>query len=428
MKTKFLSTIIAALLAVSTAITLASCGSVPAGTDAPAPVAEAAVTDLLANIDVDRAPMTALTDEQAKTLTAAYLKLFKNTLSDKKGSSLISPFSIIAALGMTADGTAGDTLAQLESLFGVSAGALDALMPAVLSKLTDTGSENVTFSNANSLWLTNDGSVKFRTSYLERVKAAYDPAVYATDFSDPAISDVINAWVKENTGGMIEKIIEPSDVGPMTVAALVNAIAFEAQWEEKFSGTSNGTFTSYAGEKQAVEMMKSTESSYCSLKNASGFSKDYAGGKYKFVALLPDEGIDVFEFIETLDEGTLRDVLKYPTEAQVSISMPKFTFDYDLDLIPSLVSLGVTDLFGPADFSAMAEIGKGDIYVDKAIHKTHIEVDENGTKAAAATYIGTRKNAVVSEYTVTLDRPFVYMIVDSGTSLPVFMGVMASAK
>ena len=175
-------------------------------------------------------------------------------------------------------------------------------------------------------------------------------------------------------------------------------------------------------------MMSCTVSEYFELNGAVGFSKEYDGGKYKFTAFLPNEKTDVFEFIDGLCAEDLIAALNKAENESVKIEMPKFSFDYDLDLIPPLSSLGISDLFGPADFSEMAEVGVGDLYVDMAIHKTHIDLDENGTKAAAATYISTRKNAAMYDHEITLDRPFVYMIIDSETNLPIFMGVVAELK
>lgn len=379
--------------------------------------------DLLREIKVDRVKENEISDDAANALADAFVKLFKSTLSDDKKSSLISPFSIFAALGMTADGTAGNTLEEFEELFGMSASELDEAMAYLSFRLGDTGSSNVKFRTADSIWLTNTG-VKFKTSYLERVKSYYDPSVYSVDFSDSATVDAINGWVKNNTDDMIEKIIEYGDVDASTVAALVNAITFDAKWAEKFSKVSDGVFTSYSGQEQNVTMMYSSGNRCYMLDGAVGISKDYDGGKYRFVALLPDEKTDVFDFVRTLDGETILSLSDREMNMTARVGMPKFSLDYDLDLIPSLVSLGVVEAFGgAADFSEMAECRPGDIFIDQAIHKTHIDIDENGTKAAAATIVTTRKNAV-AEQEIVLDRPFIYMIIDAESSLPVFMGVM----
>ena len=175
--------------------------------------------------------------------------------------------------------------------------------------------------------------------------------------------------------------------------------------------------------------MFSSDCRYYELDGAVGISKDYDGGKYRFEAILPDGKTDVFDFAKKLDGKTIMSLPEREVKTSVRVGVPKFSLDCDFDLIPALTSIGITDVFGgAADFSELAEIKPGEIYVDKAIHKTHIELDESGTKAAAATYIGTRKNAVMYEKEVILDRPFLYMIVDTETNLPVFIGILTDVK
>ena len=389
--------IVSVLTIIATMLTVAACTKSPAE--------QKGAVDLMREINVDRIRAETPTKDTTETLTSAYLSLFRATIPEENKSTLVSPLSIILALGMTADGTAGNTKAQFEDFFGMTTEQLDEAMAYLTFRLSDTGSKKVRFSSANSLWLAQSG-VKFKTSYLERVKAAYDPSVYSVDFSDPATVDAINGWVNDNTDKMIEKIIEYGDVDAATVAALVNALVFDAEWAQKFEKVTNGTFTSYTGKEQSVEMMYSSEVKYIEGDDFTGFSKDYDGGKFSFVALLPDEKTDIFSFARRLDGKTVYELISSDTGEAAHIGMPKFTFDFDADLIPALMSLGLTDVFGGgADFTELAECQVGEIYVDKAIHKTHIEVDE-----------------------VVLDRPFFYMIVDNESSLPIFMGVMTEIK
>lgn len=387
------------------------------------------VRDLLCDIDVDRVTAAGIDENESVALADAYLRIFGGVITEDKNSPLISPLSIITALGMLADGTAGNTRAQLEELFGLKTEELDALLSYLDARLRDTGSKNVKFTSANSLWLTNNGGIKFKTSYLERVKASYAAEIYSVNFADPTIPDEINSWVKKHTDGMIEKMIEPSDVDGNTVSAILNALTFDAKWEKEFEKVSDGTFASYTGDERNVSMMFSSDCRYYELDGAVGISKDYDGGKYRFEAILPDGKTDVFDFAKNLDGKTIMSLPEREVKTSVRVGVPKFSLDCDFDLIPALTSIGITDVFGgAADFSELAEIKPGEIYVDKAIHKTHIELDESGTKAAAATYISTRKNAVMYEKEVILDRPFLYMIVDAETNLPVFIGILTDVK
>ena len=151
------------------------------------------VRDLLCDIDVDRVTAAGIDENESVALADAYLRIFGGVITEDKNSPLISPLSIITALGMLADGTAGNTRAQLEELFGLKTEELDALLSYLDARLRDTGSKNVKFTSVNSLWLTNNGGIKFKTSYLERVKASYAAEIYSVNFADPTIPDEINS-------------------------------------------------------------------------------------------------------------------------------------------------------------------------------------------------------------------------------------------
>ena len=372
-----------------------------------------------------------LTEEDTEALARLYLTFFKNTLSENKSSSLISPLSIITALGMVADGASENTLSQFEKLFGLTTEQLDSAM-AYYYLLLEKNADKVKFNAANSIWVSTSPTLHVNNDYISRVLGVYDPQFYAVDFAKPKTLESINSWVNEHTDGMIDKILD--DLSPDTVMALINALVFDAKWATPYDSdyqVVEGKFKEYGGKTADVEMLCGEESSYITLNGAVGFSKAYEGGKFKFVALLPDEKTDVFDFIESLDSGELLTAMKKTTSAKVVTKMPKFSYDYKLEMSETLQSLGLTDAFDPyfADFSDLAKDDTGNIYISEVIHKTHIDVDNEGTKAAAVTaVIMVKATSAGPDDTkpiyITLDRPFVYMIVDSECNLPVFMGVV----
>ena len=182
-------------------------------------------------------------------------------------------------------------------------------------------------------------------------------------------------------------------------------------------------------------MMHSTESSYFENDLATGFAKPYEDHDYRFVGLLPNKGVTVAELLESLDGEGLGALLAPRENTVARISLPKFTSSYDVELSGVLRALGVTDAFdaGAADFSHMGSSDAGPLFIGNVLHKTFIDVDEEGTRAAAATVTTMDGAAAPIEEEpevkeVVLDRPFVYLIVDAHTMTPVFTGTLMSAE
>ena len=245
--------------------------------------------DIVGDDSYDEAKVTAALSEFS-------LRLFEENLDvwgDADANILISPTSIITALGMTSFGAKGDTLTQMEMVFGVQRGYLTQHN----QKYMDNDSEELKL--ANSIWFTNDDRLTVMDEFLQFNDEFYDAAVFETAFN-AATCDSINDWVEKNTDGMIKDILDeiPADA----VMYLINALVFEAEWAEKYDESqiwSNAKFTTKNGVEQRVDMMLSEESLYLVDENARGFVKYYKGGDYAFAALLPNEGITFFPFITT---------------------------------------------------------------------------------------------------------------------------------
>ena len=174
-------------------------------------------------------------------------------------------------------------------------------------------------------------------------------------------------------------------------------------------------------------MLTGTEKCYLSNERAIGFTKDYAGGRYEFMAVLPNEDISVSDFVSTMTADEFSKLYKSRSyDYEVTTKLPQFTFDHELRLKDALQSMGITEAFSnDADLSKMFE--GNDAYIKQVFHKTHIELDAKGTKAAAATAVEAGAKADFSELEhkeVILDRPFVFAIMDSYSTLPVFIGTV----
>ncbi|MEA4847805.1 MAG: serpin family protein [Clostridiaceae bacterium] len=344
-------------------------------------------------------------------------------------NTLISPLSIISALSMTANGAEKETLSQMEEAFGTDVGSLNEYLYAYKSYLPTADKYKV--SLANSIWFKDKESFTVEKEFLQTNKNYYDAEVYKAPFDDSTKKD-INVWVNEKTDGQIKKLLEekpPEDA----VMYLINALSFDAEWLNIYEDTSvrEGEFTTEDGDKKTVDFMYSTEYSYMEIPNAIGFSKPYADNKYSFVALLPDEGLAVSDFIASMDGKTLIDTIKSQSDEQVYASMPKFSFEYSKELSGILKELGIKDAFDAnlADFSSLGQSSEENVFISRVIHKTKIEVDERGTKAGAVTAVEMAAGAAPAEpKTVNLNRPFFFMIVDNEFSMPIFMGALSNVS
>ena len=360
------------------------------------------------------------------------LALFRQTAKEDGGENLlVSPLSVMTALSMAANGAEGDTLSQLESALGDGMSVAD--LNACLHTLTETlpNSENSRLHLANSVWINNRVRDAVRKPFLQNMLAYYGAGINACDF-DKAGIDAINNWVKENTEDMIDSILKDPD--PSILMALLNALAFDAKWQRPFdeNGVSTVPFTRENGEKEDCEMMRGEEKLYLEDDTTTGFIKAYAGGGYRFAALLPEEGISMADYIASLTPEKLSALFSGArTGLTVRIGLPKFRFDYEVTLNDALRAMGVESLFDPlhCNLSGMlpTEIGA---YVSKVLHKTFIEVDTEGTRAAAVTAVIVEKNAVLPSgiRTVVLDRPFVFLITMGEADTPVFIGVVNGCR
>ena len=383
--------------------------------------------------------ITVILPEEAyvSKLSTASMDLFAQILADegKNSNVLISPLSIMMALGMTENGAANNTLAQMEQYVngGIDVETMNAVMAFYKNKMN--ASEAVSWNVANSLWIKDNGQILPKEKFLVNTASYYGAEAYKAPFSEQTLKE-INAWVNKNTNEMIPEILD--EINPNSFMYLVNAIAFEGQWEEQFSDNAvreDMDFTNADGSVSKVTMLQHGEDCYFELEGGIGFVKPYAGGEYSFVGILPKEGESTAEYIAKIakNKDDFAAAVKNPKTGDVVIRLPEFTNDYGTDLKNAYSKLGMNEPFSNgADFTNMLENGGSEAYIGKIIHKTHIEVDRKGTKAAAATIVDMRvKGAIMMPDEVIyiyLDKPFVYAIVDNETGLPVFIGCQNSMK
>ena len=360
--------------------------------------------------------------------------------SDAQANVFISPLSIARCLAMAQNGADGQTLSQMEQAIGLGVDAANEYLHAygerVAGRLhgTATAREAVKaalpIDLAESIWIKGDAGLEVKESFLQDSVDAFDAEIYRAPFDDATVKDV-NAWVDAKTDGMIDHLLDgiPSDA----LLYLISALAFDDAWEDPYDAdlTEDATFTCEDGSRLDARLMASRETSYLENDACRGFIRPYGGYDFAFVGLLPREGVSVTQLVESLTSEGLERLLVPRGGYEVEAKLPKYALSFETQLVDALRALGMRDAFdaAAADFSRMGKASQN-LYVGEAIHKTFIEVNEEGTRAAAVTEMGVEATSaleptepVVEE--VILDRPFAYLIIDYQVGLPVFMGAMA---
>ncbi len=363
-----------------------------------------------------------LTDSDKAHYYGFSADLFSKTHEDGD-NTLISPLSVFFALAMLTNGADGKTLTELEETLGMTNEEMNLFVKSYMSALPET--DYCKMKIANSVWFRDAESFKVNDTFLQTNADYFSADIYKSPFNKSTVSD-INNWVNEKTDGMIPGVID--DINESTVMFLINALTFDAEWENQYSeyDVREGEFKSVNGEKQNVEFMYGNEHQYLQDDDSTGFMKYYKGRDYAFAALLPDENVNIDDYIKSLDSDKIDGLLKSKTGEKTVTSIPKFKVEFSTELKKILSDMGIHDAFNSsADLSKLGESSIGNLYVSSAVHKTFIEVDELGTKAGAATSLQVEAESAPSA-SVILDRPFVYMIIDVKNNLPLFIGNVSS--
>lgn len=352
------------------------------------------------------------------------IKLF-DVISRDKENAMFSPLSLNMALGLIDAGAAGGTKTALDTYLGSEdyAGFASDYMKIVESQYNyksdyDEGWKNV-FEIANSFWASNE--LPFKEEYKNRITESFGAEVQNLDFHDKdGTLKRINGWVNEKTHKMIPSILE--DYDPATLAAvLINTIYFESAWLDKWTINEDEkvTFTLPDGSAKELPLMYNETTRYYENDKATAFGCGYING-LEFVGILPKQTGDFL--LEELDIRSLLEGASY--DYDVDAAMPRLEFETEIPLTDTLKAFGLSEIFdgNTADFSGMSDVP---IFVSEILQKTKLELDENGTKAAAVTMITADNMALPVERErreVTLDRPFAFLIYDSAEDQIVFLG------
>lgn len=365
-----------------------------------------------------------LSQEESASLFRFSWSLFEQ-LHDQGKDSLISPLSAFFALGMSANGADGQTLAQMEDTLGVPVDVMNKLSK---SAIASAQGENRQLEIANSIWVKD---IVLSDEFQSVLKSDYAGEGFETKFDADAVKQ-INDWVSNKTDGQIPEMVSQEDLNNL-VLLLINALNFDAKWAEPYPEEAISTFefTDAQGNTTETECLMSQEDQYVKTDSLHGFIRPYEKGRYSFAALIPvDEGESLDDALAHTDQTQLEQALHDPESRDIQAAIPSFTLDSSMSLNDALKALGITDAFDEnADFSKMSE--GHDLMISSVKQKTKIKVDAKGTKAAAATSIGISETAALVDeeepVVITCDRPFMFLIIDNDSATPVFIGTLESA-
>jgi len=355
------------------------------------------------------------------------LELFQKIREEsEKENIMISPLSISVAFAMAHNGADKDTKTEMEKAMKLNGLTTEQINNSykMLIKALQSLDEKVVFEVANAIFYADGFTVK--PDFLNINKTVYDAEVEKLNFNSQAAVDRINDWVSEKTNDKITKIIE--NLSPLDRMVLLNAIYFNGIWTNKFNekGTHNLSFTKTNGTVLEVPMMQKEEKlNYTTNSLFSAVKMPYGNGQYNMVVMLPATGKTSQNVIDALSFSNWKSwMTKFETKNPVVVTMPRFKFAFDTELKNVLKGMGMVKAFQPniADFT---KISDEDLYISSAIHKSFIDVNENGTEAAAVTSITFTATSAGNEPPKTIfyvDKPFVFAITEKDTDAILFIG------
>jgi serine protease inhibitor len=372
----------------------------------------------------------------ATAVNAFGLKMVTDVAAQRPQKNVfLSPLSVFAALAMTESGAAGQTRTAMRQAMAVPASiSEDALQESASALLKSLRSrKGVELLIANALWA--DAELPLAPRFVQQCLSLYQADATTLDFSEPTAADAINAWVKRNTQGKIPSIVTVSDVRN-SATIITNAVYFKAGWMFRFpkNQTQDGTFHLVNSKEKKVPFMhrSAIPGAYRSGNGFEAAALPYGSSRYQssqiaLYAVLPAAGKSPEEvlakiMVKELVVASQRNVLEL-----LDLRLPRFTLDFSAGLRGPLEQMGMSVAFGrEADFSPM---GSPKFYINEVLHKTRLEVDEEGTVAAAVTAVVTaaakpEKPQPVERKTLVFDRPFGLLLCDTQTGAVLFAGVI----
>lgn len=375
------------------------------------------------------APVEEVDDRLVKANNDFGFNLFREITNNEPGGNVfISPSSVLTALAMTYNGAEEETRAAMETtllLLGMSGDEVNTAFADLLTIL-ENPDPKVELAVANSLWARE--GVDFNEDFLQRNRDYFGAEIAELDFSDINAAEEVNEWVKEQTRNKIEEIVD-GPIAQETILFLINAIYFKGEWSEPFDPelTREIPFNlPDGGQKDHPVMFRNDDFRYLENDLFQAVSLPY--GKNERVSMyifLPAEGVALKELYGEMNAVTWNNWLNSFKTMEGEVGLPRFSFDYETSLNEILKTLGMGIAFDgdAADFSGMRPIPPR-LYISEVKHKTFVEVNEEGTEAAAVTSVDVGVTAMPETFSMVVNRPFFFTITDDMTGTILFMGAV----
>lgn len=336
---------------------------------------------------------------------------------DAEENIFISPYSISSALTMALNGAEGNTRAEMEKVLHYGGMTREQLNKTYANEVIS--GKKVVLQNANSIWIRNGFEVQ--KDFINTNTKYLDAEVKTLNFGEPSAAEVINAWVSEKTKGLIPSIISPP-IPQNVMMYMINAIYFKGEWTTEFEvkNTREKDFYALDGKTDRVSMMqRSGRIDYISNQDLKAVRLPYGDGRISMILVLPHE--DINRWINDMNAEKWTELTEgFYSANDVNLQIPKFKMEYGLkELNVVLQSLGMKEAFSDqADFSGIAD----NICISSVLHKALVDVNEQGTEAAAVTSVGIIATSVSEPLYFIADRPFFFAIVDNENGNLLFMG------
>jgi len=371
----------------------------------------------------------ALTSDEMRVIGASNRFAFDLLhLASKPDSNLfLSPVSASMALGMTMNGTAGETLAQMRTALGfgdLGLDEIDASYRSLIDLLLGLD-PSVEMAIGNSVWSRTGFPV--RQTFLDTVKEYFEAEAEELDFSQASAPARINGWVKDATQGKIDEIV-PSQIPPEVVMYLINAIYFKGTWTQQFDpkDTRDEPFHFADGSTRSMKMMRLEATlPYRAGADYQAVDLPYGGQAFSMTVLLPRQGVSLDRLVASLDADAWTDLVGGFFGMKGTLWLPRFRMSYERTLNDDLEALGMTDAFDAsvADFGPLSPVGG--LYISKVLQKSWVDVNEEGTEAAAATSVEVGLTSA-GGFQMRVDHPFLFVIRERLSGTILFVGQVAA--
>jgi len=354
--------------------------------------------------------------------------LLKEINNSKKDENIfISPLSASMAFGMVLNGAKSGTYDEIKSVLGLNGLTQDEINTNYKSVIeTLSGVDGlVQFQSANSIWYRSGFSVE--QNFLDVNKNYFNALVQCVDFNDPNTVNLINDWVKQNTNSKIDKIIDQTSND--MVMYLINAIYYKGTWKYQFDKTQTADFPFYVPGTDGVQrkmMLQETDLDYYSSSSYTAVDLPYGNNSYKMRIIIPGAGSDVETLLQNLNPEEFDRITGNMNKQRCVLKMPLFKLSFDMMLNDVLINIGMKKAFNSqqADFTNINK--NGGLFISEVKQKTFIDVNEEGTEAAAVTSIGISKSLSIGgtpgPIYLNVERPFLFMLYESNSNTILFMG------